>query len=274
MQFEKSQRGKPHGSLGRMLPLLVLALVIAGIVYLILKPEIFINLMRQAQSQSQGTTLTTPSAESSPSATASESPGTKTPADYVALISKDLKTLSDQEKSIVNIFNDELDKISKMKTTETSDVNGTVGLIFQPLSVAKTNDDLDKVRSAAEKVKQSAENAATFFQQVQTDVAKRLGDVGLAAPLDTQVAEAFANQGSVASELKTAQDTSKFADATIAYVDFLKESHDSWTRKADGSLSFKDKQTLTKAQQLGKAYTDSAIQAGFQMTSASGQKTP
>jgi hypothetical protein len=158
-----------------------------------------------------------------------------------------------------------LDKITKAKGTQTVETNSEVTLIFQPLSQAKTDDDLAKIKDAATKLKQTSETAVTFFQQVQSDLARRLADVGLADPLNNQVAEAFAKQGNVPDDLLTAQNTSKFADATIAYVDFLKESHNAWTRKADGSLSFKDKEALTKATQLGKSFTETATQAGFQL---------
>ena len=266
MELKKSQIGKPHGSLGRMAPLIVMALVILALVYLFMKPDLFINLMRYAQASSQGKTMAQANAEASASASASASAGAvKTADDYLSLMKVNASTLSDDNKKILNIFSDELDKITKAKETETVETNGEVALIFQPLAQAKTDDDLAKIRDAATKLKQTSETAANVFQEIQPELARRLADVGIADPLNTQVAEAFAKQGNIPDDLKTAQNTAKFADATIAYVDFLKESHSSWTRKADGSLSFKDKQAVTKATQLGKEFTDAAVQAGFQM---------
>jgi hypothetical protein len=165
----------------------------------------------------------------------------------------------------LNIFSDELDKITKAKERETVESNSEVTSIFQPLAQAKTDDDLAKIRDAATQLKQTAENAVGVFQDVQNELAKRLSDIGVADPLNTQVAEAFAKQGNVPDDLTAAQNMSKFADATVAYVDFLKESKNSWTRKADGALSFHDKEAVTKAQQLGKAFSDAAVQAGYQL---------
>jgi len=114
-------------------------------------------------------------------------------------------------------------------------------------------------------LKQTSEDAVGVFQGVQSELAKRLADVGVADPLNTQVADAFAKQGNLPDDLKAAQNTSAFADATAAYVDFLKESKNSWTRKPDGTLSFHNKEAVTKAQQLGKAFSDAAVQAGYQL---------
>jgi hypothetical protein len=231
-----------------------------------MKPDLFINLMRYAQASSQGKTMAQANAEASASASASASAGAvKTVDDYLSLMKVNASTLSDDNKKTLNIFSDELDKITKAKETETVETNGEVTLIFQPLAQAKTDDDLAKIRDAATKLKQTSDTAANVFQGIQPELARRLADVGVADPLNTQVAEAFAKQGNIPDDLQTAQNTVKFADATIAYVDFLKESHSSWTRKADGSLSFKDKQAVTKATQLGKEFTDTAVQAGFQM---------
>ncbi|HEX4200475.1 MAG TPA: hypothetical protein VHY59_03080, partial [Chthoniobacterales bacterium] len=166
---------------------------------------------------------------------------------------------------ILDIFSDELDKITKAKEKETVDSNSQVALIFQPLAQAKTDDDLAKIRDAATQLKQTSEDAVGVFQGVQSELARRLADIGVADPLNTQVADAFAKQGNVPDDLKTAQNTSKFADTTAAYVDFLKESKNSWTRKADGTLAFHDKEAVTKAQQLGKAFSDAAVQAGYQL---------
>jgi hypothetical protein len=249
-----------------MAPLIVMALVILALVYLFMKPDLFINLMRYAQASSQGKTMAQANAEASASASASASAGAvKTVDDYLSLMKVNASTLSDDNKKTLNIFSDELDKITKAKETETVETNGEVTLIFQPLAQAKTDDDLAKIRDAATKLKQTSDTAANVFQGIQPELARRLADVGVADPLNTQVAEAFAKQGNIPDDLQTAQNTVKFADATIAYVDFLKESHSSWTRKADGSLSFKDKQAVTKATQLGKEFTDTAVQAGFQM---------
>jgi hypothetical protein len=269
MELKKSQRGKPHGSLGRMAPLIVMALVILALVYLFMKPDLFINLMRQAQASSQGKTMAQANAEASASASASASVSAagavKTADDYLNLMKVNASTLSDDNKKVLNIFSDELDKITKAKQTETVENNSEVALIFQPLGQAKTDDDLAKIKDAATKLKQTSETAATAFQGIQPELARRLADVGVADPLNTQVADAFSKQGNVPDDLQLAQNTSKFADATIAYVDFLKENHNSWTRKPDGSLSFKDKQAVTKAQELGEAFSETAVQAGFQM---------
>jgi hypothetical protein len=269
MELKKSQIGKPHGSLGRMAPLIVMALVILGLVYLFLNPAPFINLMKYAQATSQGKTMAQANAEASASASASAAASAvgelKTPDDFLALMKVNASTLSDTNKKILDIFSDELDKITKAKERETVESNSEVTSIFQPIAQAKTDDDLAKIRDAATQLKQTAENSIGVFQGVQSELARRLADIGVADPLNTQVAEAFAKQGNVPDDLNLAQNMSKFADATVAYVDFLKESKNSWTRKADGSLSFHDKEAVTKAQQLGKAFTDSAVQAGYQM---------
>jgi len=269
MELKKSQIGKPHGSLGRMAPLLVMALVIAGLVYLFLNPGPFINLMRYAQATSRGKTMEQANAEASASASASAAASAigelKTPDDYLNLLKVNASTLSETNKKILNIFSDELDKITKAKEKETVDSNSQVALIFQPLGQAKTDEDLEKIRNAAMQLKQSSEDAVGVFQGVQSELSKRLVDIGVAEPLNTQVAEAFAKQGNVPDDLTTAQNTSKLADATVDYVDFLKESKNAWTRKPDGTLSFHNKEAVTKAQQLGKAFSDAAVAAGFQL---------
>jgi hypothetical protein len=267
MQLKKSQIDKPHGSLGRMAPLIVMALVIAGLVYLFLNPAPFINLMKYAQASSRGKTVAQADAEASAAASASASASAvgdlKTPDDYLNLMKVNASTLSDANKKILNVFSSELDKISKAKETETVETDNEVALIFQPLAQAKTDDDLAKLKDAATKLKQTSETAVTFFQGVPAELAQRLADNGVADPLNTQVATAFTSQGSVNDDLTLAQNTSKFADATIAYVDYLKESKSSWTRKPDGSLAFHDKEAMIKATKLGKDFSDTAVQAGF-----------
>jgi hypothetical protein len=268
MELKKSQIGKPHGSLGRMAPLIVMAIVIAVIVYLFLNPAPFINLMRFAQAQSRGKTLAQADAEASASASASAAASAvgelKTPDDYLNLMKVNASTLSDANKKVLSIFSDELDKITKAKERETVETNSEVSTIFQ-VAQAKTDDDLAKIKDAATQLKQTSDTAATAFQGIQPELAKRLADIGVADPLNTQVADGFAKQGNVTDDLQLAQNTSKFADAAAAYVDFLKESKNQWTRKPDGTLSFHDKEAVTKAQQLGKAFSDAAVQAGFQM---------
>ncbi len=69
----------------------------------------------------------------------------------------------DDDKKVLNIFSDELDKITKAKQTETVETNNEVALIFQPLSQAKTDDDLAKIKDAATKVKQSCGNGSYRF---------------------------------------------------------------------------------------------------------------
>jgi len=269
MELKKSQIGKPHGSLGRMAPLLVMAIVIAGLVYLFLNPAPFINLMKYAQATSQGKTMAQAQAEASASASASAAASAigdlKTPDDYLSLMKVNASTLSDINKKILNIFSDELDKTTKAKEKETVDSNSEVALIFQPLAQAKTDDDLAKIRDAAMKLKQTAEDAVGVFQGVQSEVSKRLADIGVASPLNTQVAEAFAKQANVPDDLTLVQNTSKLADATADYVDFLKETKNAWTRKDNGALSFHSKEGATKAQELGKAFSDAAVAAGYQM---------
>jgi hypothetical protein len=263
MESQKSLQGKPQGAMGRLIPMIVLLLVILGIAYLIWKPEPFIKLMKYAQAQSQGKTLAEVNASASASAAGSPSP--LTPDQYLDLMSMDISKLSDQQKTVVGVFNDELEKITKMRGSEVATINIAASSIFQPLTVVKTDEDLDKIKAAVDTVKQAADSALTFFQGLQAEVTQRLEANGVAAPLSSQVADAFANKSSIPAEIQTAQNSDKFADAAAAYVAFLKENHSSWTRKADGNIAFKNKEALTKAQELSKTFNESAIQAGFQM---------
>ncbi|MBV8813275.1 MAG: hypothetical protein JO271_02200 [Verrucomicrobia bacterium] len=265
MESQKSLQDKPQGVMGRLVPMIVLLLVILGIAYLIWKPEPFINLMKYAQAQSQGKTLAEVNASASASALAAVSPSPATPEQYLDLMSMDVSKLSDQQKAVVGVFNDELEKIAKMRATEVATINYSANSIFQPLTVARTDEDLDKIKVAVDSVKQAADSALTFFQGLTAEVTQRLEANGVAAPLSSQVAAAFANKSSIPAEIQTAQNSSKFADAANTYVTFLKDNHRSWTRKPDGNITFKDKEALTKAQELNKAFNESAIQAGFQL---------
>ena len=249
--------------MGRLVPMIVLLLVILGMAYLVWKPEPFINLMKYAQARSQGKTVAEVNAAASASAAANASP--LTPQQYMDLMSVDISKLSDQQKAVVGVFNEELEKITNMRGSEVATINNAASSIFQPLTAAKTDEDLDKIKAAIDTVKQAAGSALTFFEGLQTELTQRLEANGVVAPLSSDVAAAFANKSSIPAEIQTAQNSGKFADAAAAYVAFLRENHGSWTRKADGSMSFKDKEALTKAQELSKAFNESAIQAGFQM---------
>jgi hypothetical protein len=263
MESQKSLQGKPQGVMGRLVPMIVLLLVILGIAYLIWKPEPFINLMKYAQAQSQGKTVAEVNAAASASAAANASP--LTPEQYLDLMSMDASKLSDQQKAVVGVFNEELEKITNLRGSEIATINNAANSIFQPLTTAKTDEDLDKIKAAVDTVKQAAGSALTFFQGLEAELTRRLEANGVAAPLSYQVAAAFANKSSIPTEIQAAQNSDKFADAAAAYVTFLKENHGSWTRKADGGITFKDKEALTKAQGLSKAFNESAVQAGFQM---------
>ena len=91
--------------------------------------------------------------------------------------------------------------------------------------------------------------------------------------MDAQVASALANKTNVPDKIQKANNVIKFGDASKAYCDFLEKNRGEWSFKGQGR-AFKDRKILDEAMELGKQFTQSAVDAGFQFAVGESSASP
>jgi hypothetical protein len=234
------------------------ALVLFLAILFISNPGLLSGPMQYLQSLSQGK-----SAQPQTQGDVSGSPvGTKTlntPEDYLALISTDASKLSKDQSELVQIFNDALNRLTMVDRSE-ANAKATAGpLILQGVTSAQSKEDFDKIRTAANSLK--------------TDLTVPLQAAGVKSPMDGQVAAALANKTNVPDKIQKANNVIKFGDASKAYCDFLERNRADWSFKGKGR-AFKDRKILDEAIAVGKEFTQSAVDAGFQFSVAEGSASP
>jgi hypothetical protein len=111
------------------------------------------------------------------------------------------------------------------------------------------------------------------LQSFEKDLTVPLQGGGIKPPMDAQVASALATRTNLPDKIQKANNVIKFADASKAYCDFLEKNRGDWSFKGQGR-AFKDRKILDEAVGLGKQFTQSAVDAGFQFTVAEGSASP
>jgi hypothetical protein len=248
------------------------ALVLFLAVLFITNPGVLSGPMEYLQSLSQGK-----SAQSPGEANASASPVAKktfnTPEDYLDLITTDSSQLSKEQYELVQIFNEALNRLTMVDRSE-ANAKATAGpIILQSVTSAQNKEDFDKIRAAIDSLKTTATRDLNSLQSFEKDLTVPLQGGGIKPPIDAQVAGALATRANVPDKIQKANNVIKFADASMAYCDFLEKNRGDWSFKGQGR-AFKDRKILDEAIALGKQFTQSAVDAGFQFSVAEGSASP
>jgi hypothetical protein len=248
------------------------ALVLFLAVLFITNPGVLSGPMEYLQSLGQGK-----SAHSPGQTNASASPAAKktfnTPEDYLDLMTTDSSQLSKDQLELVQIFNEALNRLTMVDRSE-AHAKATAGpIILQSTTSAQSKEDFDKIRAAIDSLKTSATRDLNSLQSFEKDLTLPLQGGGIKPPMDTQVASALATRTNLPDKIQKANNVIKFADASKAYCDFLEKNRGEWSFKGQGR-AFKDRKILDEAVALGKQFTQSAVDAGFQFTVAEGSASP
>jgi hypothetical protein len=248
------------------------ALVLFLAVLFITNPGILSGPIEYLQSLSQGK-----SAQSPGQANASASPVAKktfnTPEDYLDLMTTDAAQLSKDQVELVQIFNEALSRLTVIDKSE-ANAKATAGpIILQSVTTAQSKEDFDKIRAAVESSKTAATRDLNSLQSFEKDLTVPLQGGGIKPPMDAQVASLLAARTNLPDKIQKANNVIKFADASKAYCDFLEKNRGDWSFKGQGR-AFKDRKILDEAIALGKQFTQSAVDAGFQFNLAEGSASP
>jgi hypothetical protein len=246
------------------------ALVLFLAILFITNPGLLSGPMEYLQSLSQGKSAQSPAgASASPVATKT----LNTPEDYLDLVSTDASKLSKDQFELVQIFNEALSRLTMIDKNE-GNAKATAGpIILQSVSSAQSEEDFDKIRAAADSLKTAATRDLNSLQSFEKDITVPLQGAGVKPPMDAQVASALANKTNVPDKIQKADNVIKFGDASMAYCDFLEKNRADWSFKGQGR-AFKDRKILDEAIALGKQFTQSAVDAGFQFNVAEGSASP
>jgi hypothetical protein len=247
------------------------ALVLFLAVLFVTNPGVLSGPMEYLQSLSQGK-----SAQSPGQANASASPAQKTfntPEDYLDLMTTDSSQLSKDQFELVQIFNEALNRLTMVDRSE-ANAKATAGpIILQSTTSAQSKEDFDKIRAAIDSLKTAATRDLNSLQSFEKDLTVPLQGAGIKPPMDAQVASALATRANLPDKIQKANNVIKFADASNAYCDFLEKNRGDWSFKGQGR-AFKDRKILDEAVVLGKQFTQSAVDAGFQFSVAEGSASP
>jgi hypothetical protein len=246
------------------------ALVLFLAILFITNPGLLSGPMEYLQSLSQGKSAQSQAgASASPVATKT----LNTPEDYLALVSTDASKLSKDQFELVQIFNEALSRLTMIDKSE-ANAKATAGpIILQSVSSAQSKEDFDKIRAAADSLKTAATRDLNSLQSFEKDITVPLQEAGVKPPMDAQVASALANKTNLPDKIQKADNVIKFGDASMAYCDFLEKNRADWSFKGQGR-AFKDRKILDEAIALGKQFTQSAVDAGFQFNVAEGSASP
>jgi hypothetical protein len=248
------------------------ALVLFLAVLFITNPGVLSGPMEYLQSLGQGK-----SAQSPGQTNASASPAAKktfnTAEDYLDLMTTDSSQLSKDQFELVQIFNEALNRLTMVDRSE-ANAKATAGpIILQNITSAQSKEDFDKIGAAVDSLKISATRDLNSLQSFEKDLTVPLQGGGIKPPMDAQVASALATRTNLPDKIQKANNVIKFADASKAYCDFLEKNRGDWSFKGQGR-AFKDRKILDEAVGLGKQFTQSAVDAGFQFTVAEGSASP
>jgi len=246
------------------------ALVLFLAILFITNPGLLSGPMEYLQSLSQGKSAQSQAgASASPLATKT----LNTPEDYLDLVSTDASKLSKDQFELVQIFNEALSRLTMIDKSE-ANAKATAGpIILQSVSSAQSKEDFDKIRAAADSLKTAATRDLNSLQSFEKDITVPLQGAGVKPPMDAQVASALANKTDVPDKIQKADNVIKFGDASMAYCDFLEKNRADWSFKGQGR-AFKDRKILDEAIALGKQFTQSAVDAGFQFNVVEGSASP
>ena len=247
------------------------ALVLILAILFITNPGLLSGPMQYLQSLSQGKSQSQAQAGASAAPAATQT--LNTPEDYLNLITTDASKLSKDQSELVQIFNEALNRLTVIDKSE-ANAKATAGpIILQSVTSAQSKEDFDKIRTAADSLQTDATRDLNSLQSFEKDLTVPLQGAGVKPPMDAQVASALANQTNVPDKIQRANNVIKFGDASKAYCDFLEKNRGEWSFKGQGR-AFKDRKILDEAIALGKQFTQSAVDAGFQFVVGESSASP
>jgi hypothetical protein len=248
------------------------ALVLFLAVLFLANPGLLSGPMEYLQSLSQGKSGQS-QAQGNASAPPVANKTLNTPDDYLDLMTADASKLSKDQSELVQIFNEGLSRLTMVDKSE-ANAKATAGpIILQGVTTAQSKEDFDKIRAAVDSLTTEATRDLNSLKSFEKDLTTPLQGAGIKAPMDAQVASALANRTNVPDKIQKANNVIKFGDASKAYCDFLEKNRGDWSFKGQGR-AFKDRKVLDEAIALGKQFTQSAIDAGFQFSVAAGSASP
>jgi len=247
------------------------ALVLILATLFITNPGLLSGPMQYLQSLSQGKSQSQAQAGASAAPAATQT--LNTPEDYLNLITTDASKLSKDQNELVQIFNEALNRLTIVDKSE-ANAKATAGpIILQSVTSAQSKEDFDKIRTAADSLQTDATRDLNSLQSFEKDLTVPLQGAGVKPPMDAQVASALANRTNVPDKIQKANNVIKFGDASKAYCDFLEKNRGEWSFKGQGR-AFKDRKILDEAIALGKQFTQSAVDAGFQFAVGESSASP
>ena len=247
------------------------ALVLILAILFITNPGLLSGPMEYLQSLSQGKSQA--QAQAGASATPVANQTLNTPEDYLNLITTDASKLSKDQSELVQIFNEALNRLTMIDKSE-ANAKATAGpIILQSVTSAQSKEDFDKIRTAADSLRSDATRDLNSLQSFEKDLTVPLQGAGVKPPMDAQVASALANRTNVPDKIQKANNVIKFGDASKTYCDFLEKNREEWSFKGQGR-AFKDRKILDEAIALGKQFTQSAVDAGFQFAVGESSASP
>jgi hypothetical protein len=247
------------------------ALVLILAILFITNPGLLSGPMEYLQSLSQGKSQA--QAQAGASATPGANQTLNTPDDYLNLMTADASKLSKDQSELVQIFNEALNRLTMIDKSE-ANTKATAGpIILQSVTSAQSKEDFDKIRAAADSLRTDATRDLNSLQSFEKDLTVPLQGAGVKPPMDAQVASALANKTNVPDKIQKANNVIKFGDASKAYCDFLEKNREEWSFKGQGR-AFKDRKILDEAIVLGKQFTQSAVDAGFQFAVGESSASP
>jgi hypothetical protein len=247
------------------------ALVLILAILFITNPGLLSGPMQNLQSLSQGKSQSQAQAGASAAPAATQT--LNTPEDYLNLITTDASKLSKDQNELIQIFNEALNRLTMVDKSE-ANAKATAGpIILQSVTSAQSKEDFDKIRTAADSLQSDATRDLNSLQSFEKDLTVPLQGAGVKPPMDAQVASALANKTNVPDKIQKANNVIKFGDASKAYCDFLEKNREEWSFKGQGR-AFKDRKILDEAIALGKQFTQSAVDAGFQFAVGESSASP
>ena len=247
------------------------ALVLILAILFITNPGLLSGPMQYLQSLSQGKSQSQAQAGASAAPAATQT--LNTPEDYLNLITTDASKLSKDQNELVQIFNEALSRLTMVDKSEANAKAAAGPIILQSVTSAQSKEDFDKIRTAADSLQTEATRDLNSLQSFEKDLTVPLQGAGVKPPMDAQVASALANKTNVPDKIQKANNVIKFGDASKAYCDFLEKNRGEWSFKGQGR-AFKDRKILDEAMELGKQFTQSAVDAGFQFAIGESSASP
>ena len=248
------------------------ALILFLAILFITNPGLLSGPMEYLRSLSQGKS-NQPQGQTAASAAPSGVKELKTADDYLDLVTTDASKLSKDQSQLVQLFNDALNRLTMIDKSEANAKASSGVFILQSMTTAQNKEDFEKIQTAADSLKTVATQDLNSLQSFEKDIAVPLQGAGVKPPLDSQIAAALANRTNVADKIQKTNNAIKFGEASKNYCDFLEKNRADWSFKGQGR-AFKDKKILEEAVVLGKEFTQSAVDAGFQFAAAEGSASP